>query len=227
MEIESVQQKFYLFSQSSKMLNDRAEYYFPRFNYSACELWLCTELCHLINFEGGNLQASSDGEAFLYNEDYKRDLTLYLSGRSGSPKIASHIEVKIIYPVARSKFDESVDNLFQKLKSSFHADYNQEGWIYLVWTQHYSSTPESFFKSRIEWLEEQLGSKEFLDHENNQLRPYYSQVHGIADGSINWRGEDKRIVVKAIAFSFNKDIRALAKDVRNQWGRSFNMLENS
>ncbi|MEA9390279.1 hypothetical protein SJI19_06915 [Acerihabitans sp. TG2] len=209
MDINNLQQKFNLFSQSSSILNESSEHYLPRFNYSACELWLCTELCHLINFEGHKLQALSDGDLFLYNEDNKRDLTLYSSGKTKQPKILTHIEVKVIYPVAKSKFDNAINNLYQKLKSSRHSDYNQEGWIYLVWTQHYAVPLEDFFVSRIEWLKESLDSKAFFDHEDNQLRPHYAQVHNIADGSIAWRGEKKQIVVKAIAFSFAKDFREI------------------
>ncbi|ROP62231.1 hypothetical protein EDF81_0714 [Enterobacter sp. BIGb0383] len=224
MEIERVREKFYVFNQSSLMLNDRSTHYYPRFNYSACELWLCTELCHLINFEEGNLHTASDGEVFIYNEDYKRDLTLYQSGTTNQPEMVKHIEVKVLYPVTRSGFEDSVENLYQKLKKSLHADSSQEGWIYLVWTQHYRVSADDFFASRIEWLKEHLAVKALFNDNNTRLNPLYSGLRDICDGSIIWRGEEKRIVVKAIAFSFIKDFREIVKEVKEEWSQTFKIL---
>lgn len=220
MELDKLEQKFYLFSQSSLMLNDRANHYLPRFNYSACELWLCAEICHLVNYDGGNIQSISDGDIFLYNEDFKRDLTLYSGGITNKPTILHHIEVKLIYPTAVSKFTESVNSLYDKIYNSGHSDYNQEGWVYLVWTQHYDISPDVFFESRVEWLKSLLDSKECYDKENKKLITLYSHLHDIAEGSIKWRGENKKIIVKAISFTL-KNFREITKDVKKEWSETF------
>lgn len=224
MEIESIKNKFHLFTHSCAMLNARGEHYLPRFNYSACELWLCTELCHLINYDGGQLQVLSGGDYFIYNEDYKRDLTLYGQGTTHRPTILSHIEVKLIYPIARSGFNEAIDSLYLKLKNAYHNDYHQEGWVYLIWTEHYSLSPEAFFASRIEWIQSHLAERTVSDSENRPLSPIYTGVQDIVDGAINWRGEEKRIVVKAMAFSFGKNFREIYKEIKKEWSPAFEIL---
>ena len=224
MDITLIQNRFYLFNQTSSLLNARAEHYLPRFNYSACELWLCTEICHLVNYDDGKLQALSAGDNFIYNEDYKRDLTLYAAGKSDRPTILLHIEVKLIYPVSRSGFNESIDSLCLKLKNSYHGNYHQEGWVYLVWTQHYAISPEIFFASRSEWIQTHLAEKTRADDNNNLLSLFCTGLQDIADGTINWRGEEKRIVVKALAFSFGKSFREIYKDIKQEWALAFDIL---
>lgn len=194
------QKHFDLFSQSSSVLSHKAKNYLPRFNYAACELWLCTELCHIINFDELNLHGISNGDIFIYNEDCKRDLTLYSEGQSDSPRKLLHIETKVIYPSSKGK--NAVKHLCNKLNRTRNAEYIQEGWVYLVWTQHYNISPEKFFNDRIEWLKEVVELNTLTDKHGNQLNAIYSDTHDICDGDICWRGAKKKIIVKAIAFSF-------------------------
>lgn len=201
-DISKVHLPFALFDYSSQLLMSKPENYYSRFNYASCELWLCTEICHAINHEGQGLQQVSQGDFFLYNEDYKRDLTLYSSGRALTPKIETHIEMKVVYPVSKAKCLESMENLFNKLARSFNFGHQLEGWVYLVWTQHYNLTPDDFFDSRISWIQEKIKSKGKVDEQSNKKMTYFSEIKTIADGILKWRGMDKRIIVKAIAFSF-------------------------
>jgi len=200
--INKVRLPFFLFDYSSQLLMSKPENYYSRFNYAACELWLCTEICHAINHEGQGLQLVSQGDLFLYNEDYKRDLTLYSSGRALTPKIETHIEVKVVYPVSKGKCLESMDSLFNKLASSFNFGHQLEGWVYLVWTQHYNLTADEFFDSRISWIQEDIKLKGEQYEQSNKKSPYFSELKTITEGILKWRGMDKIIIVKAIAFSF-------------------------
>lgn len=224
MEIERINQRFYLFAQASLMMQKKSEHYFSRFNYSACELWLCTEICQIINFDDGNLQGASRGEWFLYNEDYKRDITLYSNGTENTPKISSHIEVKLIYPTVRSKFENAIESLYKKLHSSYNHGYVQEGWVYLVWTQSYSTPSEDFFESREAWIREIIGQKEILDCNGLKMSPAFTRLHDITEGTLFWRGKEKQIIVKAMSFSFVDNFRTILKQVRKDWARAFEIL---
>ncbi|EOZ9392538.1 hypothetical protein [Enterobacter cancerogenus] len=215
MSTHPLQKHFELFSQSSSALSNHAKKYLPRFNYSACELWLCTELCHIINFDGLNLHRDSNGDTFIYNEDCKRDLTLYSEGHSDKPKKLLHIEAKVIYPSSNCK--NSIKHLCDKLNRTRNIEYTQEGWVYLVWTQHYNILPENFFNDRIKRLKEAVELNISTDEYGNKLNVMYSDIHEICDGEILWRGNHKRIIVKAIAFSFTVDVMACANEVISKW----------
>ena len=211
MNIPPLQKHFHLFSESSSVLNRKANSYLPRFNYAACELWLCTELCHIINFEGLNLHTDSNGEVFIYNEDCKRDLTLYSDGHSSPPQKLLHIEAKVIYPTSGCKND--IQNLCNKLNKSRNSAYMQEGWVYLVWTENHNIRPDRFFNDRIDKLKQTIESNKATLEDGNNLTSVCSDVHEICDGNICWRGSKKRIIVKAIAFSFESNVTACAEKV--------------
>lgn len=222
MNIHPLQKHFYLFSESSSSLKLKAQSYFPRFNYAACELWLCTELCHIINFGELNLHSESKGDIFIYNEDCKRDLTLYSDGLNSKPKKLLHIEAKIIYP-SSGRYN-TIKDLCNKLNRTRTSDYIQEGWVYLVWTQHYGIQPDNFFDDRIKWMKEAIESNDFIDKHGNKLKAIYSEIHEICDGELRWRGSEKRIIVKAIAFSFEVDIKDCAKKIIDEYAVPFRNL---
>ncbi|NMP27545.1 hypothetical protein GW590_11810 [Rahnella sp. SAP-1] len=77
-----------------------------------------------------------------------------------------------------------------------------EGWVYLVWTQHYNLTADEFFDSRISWIQEDIKLKGEQYEQSNKKSPYFSELKTITEGILKWRGMDKIIIVKAIAFSF-------------------------
>ena len=201
--LHDVNTPFSLFTSSSDILKSHSDHYFPRFNYSACELWLCTEICHIINAGEQGLQQRSRGKVFLYNEDKKRDLTLYSSGETKKPVIEKHIEVKVIYPVSKSKFGSSIYSLCKKLSKTLDATYPLEGWVYLVWTQHYKISPDEFFETRLDWLTTAVNEKEYFGDSGKQYQPVFSEIKEIAEACLTWRGQEKRIIVKAIAFSLH------------------------
>lgn len=215
---------FSLFNTSSDRLKAHSAHYFPRFNYAACELWLCNEICHLVNAGENGVQQMSDGDVFLYNEDAKRDLTLYTGGRTATPEIKKHIEVKVAYPVEKSKFLDSIRNLREKLTPSLDAEYRLEGWVYLVWTQHYAISPDAFFETRLHWLKTELASGEYRGASGITYQPMFSTVKEIAEGNLTWRGQDKHIVVKAVAFSFHKEWKEIFKEVKEKYAETFEIL---
>ncbi|MDV5140222.1 hypothetical protein [Chimaeribacter arupi] len=196
---------FSFFYEVSDRLKAHSAHYFPRFNYAACELWLCNEICHLVNAGENGLQQMSDGDVFLYNEDNKRDLTLYTAGRNIKAEIQKHIEVKVAYPHSKSDFMGEIKSLCKKLSKSLDKQYRLEGWVYLVWTQYYAISPDAFFETRLHWLKTELTSGEYRGASGITYQPMFSTVKEIAEGNLTWRGQDKHIVVKAVAFSFHKE----------------------
>lgn len=223
-DLHDVNTPFSLFNSSSDTLNRHSDHYFPRFNYSACELWLCTEICHIINAGEKGLQSLSGGEVFLYNEDGKRDLTLYSSGETDAPVIEKHIEVKLIYPTDNYTFISSVNDLCRKLSQSLDKTYRLEGWVYLVWTQHYAISPDAFFETRLNRLTEVVNAREYIGASGIKYRPIFSMVKDIAEGCLTWRGQEKKIIVKAVAFSFHKEWKEILKEVKRDYAKTFEIL---
>ena len=89
----------------------------------------------------------------------------------------------------------------------------QEGWVYLVWTENHNIRPDRFFNDRIDKLKQTIESNKATLEDGNNLTSVCSDVHEICDGNICWRGNKKRIIVKAIAFSFEGNVTACAEKV--------------
>ncbi|KHS78711.1 MULTISPECIES: hypothetical protein [Pectobacterium] len=175
-------------------LRDNQEWYLKRFGYAACELWLCSEICNILNFDHN---ASLDKlNKFCFNEIEKRDLTIYENTANGLAKMLSHIEVKLLYPAyQKSKKKGKLDELVKKL-SSDSEKLGKSGWIFMVWTSaNAGSYKESsdFFNDAFEEI------KKYFDMKNND---YVTSSFGVIDiiGDVfGWRGGEKEIIVKAIA----------------------------
>lgn len=168
--------------------------YISNFNFSACELWLCNEICKVINFDL-KLQESSKGSLFCYNEDQKRDLSIYTSRPDGYAELLEHIEVKLIYPTTKSKSDIYQDDLINKIICTHKGSHQVSGWVFFIWTDHYKGkyTPENFTADKVDNFKQSIADR-VLDLQVNNL-------HHIIDDYIHWRGEEKRIVVNALTIT--------------------------
>ncbi|MEB8288048.1 hypothetical protein OKT24_20045 [Aeromonas veronii] len=175
--------------------------YLARFNFSACELWLCTEICYLLNFKDTYGISTKDNE-FAYNEDCKRDISFYNDAESTT--LSDHIEVKVVYPNGKYRVTSKnnwLDNLLNKLnhsKMDAPLQVNHHGWVFGVWTsderytKHFS-TPEDFFKNDYDLIHARLVEK----HSSPSSFKYVD----IMDDTLMWRGIEKRIVVKGFQFT--------------------------
>ncbi|QCR38354.1 hypothetical protein [Nissabacter sp. SGAir0207] len=176
--------------------------YARRFNFASCELWLCTEICHIFNFDLGHAHfpALGDGRYFLYNEDDKRDLSLYrdLSQDEGAfqHQLLTHIEAKVAYP-NQNPPKNWLKSLTMKMAKYRGAGVALEGWVFLTWTSDdkYKKTPqpEQFFAN----VEAQLLGEEALGllGETWVVEP---ERYPVIDEVFEWRGRPKRIVVQAL-----------------------------
>lgn len=192
------------FNDVIEYIKENPEKYIYNFNFSACELWLCNEICRILNFENSKGIVKDDKE-FAYNEDHKRDLSIYKSINKNKSNLLEHIEVKIVYP---SQFlhhqNNWLDSLFNKLdcsstKKMAHNGYH--GWVFFVWTsddKYKKILPDSdsFFTRDTSFIHDKIGFR-------------YTSETGfrcvdILDDSFMWRGEEKRIVVKGMQFTKNK-----------------------
>ncbi|MGO2236165.1 hypothetical protein B6N13_00625 [Marinomonas sp. UCMA 3892] len=189
------------FDDAIKHIMKNSEQYLYQFNFSACELWLCNELCKILNFEAGT-GVSSEKNEFIYNEDKKRDLSIYHWDKNGTEKLLEHIEVKVVYPkYLLSHKVNWLDSLVNKLDRSqlnFNEYIGYHGWVFFVWTSDrtYSKkypNPTDFFNRDTQEI------KTKLPHCYNSKTDF--QCVDIIDGSFLWRGVTKRIVVKGMQFT--------------------------
>ena len=181
-----------MFNELNSYIAKNPERYLSRFNFSACELWLCTEICHILNFE---LTAPKNQGWFVYNEDYKRDISVYCD-----EKLLSHIEVKVVYPnyslTAKKNWYGSLETKFSMLAEEYKPQKtNQLAWVYFIWTSQVDSlkrynTMDLFFSKTIEDVTKmhKCSKLNFID---------------VLDSCIYWRGQKKRIVVKALELKFS------------------------
>lgn len=199
--------------------NGNPQRYASNFNFSACELWLCNEICNIANFE---LLNRSDENLFLYNEDHKRDLSLYAHRSNGYDELLHHIEVKLIYPTTKSVSDNAIALLLNKLRSA-NPNNKNSGWIFLVWTSDHKYlnrySANDFFAQKTRDIESTL----------QQADPQYVITHRaeFVDGTLRWKGQDKRITVKALAIRPVKSIIDAFHDVKVEYSKAFELLQNA
>lgn len=180
------------------------ERYARRFNFAASERWICTEICHIVNFDLGlnPLEETEDKQYSLYDEDEKRDLSLY-QGYNERAKLIKHIEVKVVYPMDGHK-SKWFKPLLSTMQTSLNKLYDTEGWVFLVWTSGVRKrdkyrTPESFFDSIKKYIKSER-TKELL---GNVFLP---DLHflSVAETNFTWCGAPKRVVVKAMRVNMIK-----------------------
>ncbi|WP_206744033.1 hypothetical protein, partial [Vibrio cyclitrophicus] len=171
--------------------------YLHQFNFSACELWLCNEICKILNFDVEN-SVSSLRKEFVYNEDNKRDISIY--NETSELKLLEHIEVKVVYPTNKLTHKINwLDSLKNKLEGSSNvSSCGLNGWVFYVWTscdkyKKLYPDPLTFFQRDAYDISQKLGSEYVSVSE--------FQCLDIIDDNFLWRGEEKRIVVKGMAFN--------------------------
>ncbi len=183
---------------------DHNEHYAKRFNFAACERWICTEICHIANFDlGFNAMAvHEDLQYSLYDEDEKRDLSLY-QGYGNNALLIKHIEVKVVYPLDGNE-SKWFRPLLTAMRNSLIKQNDVEGWVFLVWTsgvkkkEKYRS-PDDFFNSIKKYLKTER-SQALLEH---VFIPDMNFLP-VAETNFIWCGGPKRIVVKALRINLIK-----------------------
>lgn len=182
-----------------KTMSQTQSSYLSNFNFSACELWLCNEICNMLNFGEFDSVKQCNNE-FIYNEDCKRDLSIYSGSEDSELRLLEHIEVKVVYPSQKIEHKNNwLDSVINKLKKSVTNTPNVglSGWVFFVWTScdeyiRLCPEPESFYGRDIQKISARL-SEDFISSSE-------FKCINILDGFIHWRGKDKRIVVKGMEF---------------------------
>lgn len=182
---------------SDQYLNDvcaffreNQDWYLTRFGYAACELWLCAEICNILNFDHPSAFAKQGSKKFCFNEDKRRDLTIY-DDAIQSGHISSHIEVKLLYPSYSAKKKKT------KLHELIKKQANSE-WIFMIWTSTWSGS----FKNKHDFFTAALADIADYAHEypvGNTLSQ--SAAIDVIDGTFDWRDVRKEIAVKAISLN--------------------------
>ncbi|GKW13750.1 hypothetical protein PEC301899_40320 [Pectobacterium carotovorum subsp. carotovorum] len=176
-------------------LRDNNKWYLKRFGYAACELWLCSEICNILNFDHDLSFNNTEEDKICFNEDKKRDLTVY---ESSSDKILSHIEVKLLYPsYTRSKRKEKMYELEKKLSRDM-AKPGDSGWIFMIWT----SANHKRYIDRNAFFDESISDiNEYINESHMPYAVSQLDVINIFDDEFDWRRGKKRLTVKAIAIN--------------------------
>ena len=185
------------FKMACDFLVDNKEWYLKRFAYAACELWLCAEICNILNFDHASSFSTLASNKFCFNEDAKRDLTVYDSQTGG---VLSHIEVKLLYPgYSLSKRASKITELFSKIEGNKQRKVDS-GWFFIIWIStncRSYKTSEAFFDDAFSeikyWME-----KSDVDYCLSE----YGMIDVIGDHFL-WRNEEKEVIVKAIAINRN------------------------
>ena len=161
----------------------KKEQYGKRFGYSACELWLCVEACNILNFDSDASFANNKESKCCFNEDGKRDLSIYDDELN---IIANHIEVKMLYPsYGSAKSKNKINEVFDKFNSSAPAcAKNLAGWFFLIWSSMNKGTfeySEDFFEKSIRQIEDlAVGDDNFRDNK--------TEVLPVLKENFKWRG---------------------------------------
>lgn len=177
-------------------IKEKESWYLKRFGYAACELWFCVEACNILNFDHPLYSfEKTDNGKFCFNEDDKRDITIYNKDQT----IDSHIEVKLLYPsYTPSKTNKKIDEVFNKF-NEYKIKNNElrEGWFILIWSssnrgKYKENEADKFFNDTIEKIKNK--------NINDSVAEYI--VLPVLDNSFKWRSYDKEIIVKAIKIIF-------------------------
>ncbi|MEA9392777.1 hypothetical protein SJI19_19935 [Acerihabitans sp. TG2] len=182
------------------------EHYAKRFNFATCERWICTEICHIANFDLGftPMEGHDDQRYSLYDEDKKRDLSLY-QGYGDEASLIKHIEVKVVYPFGCNE-SKWFRPLINGMNSRLVEHSEVEGWVFMVWTSGVKKrdkyrSPDEFFNSIEKYLKT-ARSQALLGH---VFMPDMDFLP-VAETNFIWCGAPKRIVVKALRIHLIKQL---------------------
>lgn len=173
--------------------SEKKEWYSKRFSYSACELWLCVEACNILNFDHEKAFCLEEERKYCFNEDAKRDLTIY---NTFTDEVISHIEVKLLYPsYSLSKSNKKIQEVFDKFKNNKANDEcNLSGWFFLIWSSLNTGsyiTSEKFFSDKMNQIKLMAEKDECFSFNENNLTHVLEDV-------FKWKEGTKEIIVKAI-----------------------------
>ena len=180
-----------------RFIKEREMWYATRFSYASCELWLCVEACNIINFDDEDM-ALSKKDMFCYNEDNKRDLTIY---KNNTEEKIAHIEVKLLYSgYSYLKSRNKIDEVFDKFNKTFDNENEtlESGWIFMIWSSSKcgsNKNPDDFFKNSMKNI------KESIEERSEGFSIDDSHLVGVIDKEFKWRNDYKRIIVKAVYVS--------------------------
>jgi len=184
-----------------EFIKERQDWYSTRFSYASCELWLCVEACSILNFDHSILALTKDQDnMFCYNEDDKRDLTIY---KSDTEKQVAHIEAKLLYSGysylrSRQKIDEVFDKFNKTIDNEKNTNALKSGWIFMIW----SSTKKGRYKNPDDFFNDSLRNiKESIEERHEFFVLDESKMMNVIDKEFDWRDDYKRIIVKAVYVS--------------------------
>lgn len=170
-------------------IKENEDWYLKRFGYAACELWFCVEACNILNFDHSlySFEALNNG-MFCFNEDDKRDITIYNRDQS----INTHIEAKLLYPAyGLSKSNKKINEVFDKFDTyKIKGNEKREGWFILVWSslnkgKYKENESECFFNNNIKRIAEMSKNSEII-------------VLDVLNNRFKWRSYNKEIIVKVV-----------------------------
>lgn len=166
---------------------------------AACENWLRTEICAILNFECESGVSTADGE-FAYDEDEKRDISIYKES-AGVPILRHHIELKVVYPsYALTPSADWVTALQLQLerqsKETEPDDCRRHGWVFGIWYSRYQGKVDQgeFFSQMSSCLQQVFGEKMYTTQHKYSAEPVFEE-------RLNWRGKEMDVVMRAIYFS--------------------------
>lgn len=182
------------FKRMSDFIKSNQEWYGKRFSYSACELWLCVEICNILNFDHPTLSFVKTGEnKCCFNEDNKRDLSIY---NDDLRTMENHIEVKLLYPsYGKIKSELKINEVFDKFNNNIIEGVSCSGWFFFIWSSLKKGSfenAEDFFKYKEEQVKE-------IAKKNKNFKNAIPEIENILTHSFSWRNTEKEIVVKAMS----------------------------
>lgn len=164
---------------------------------AACENWLRTEICSILNFENGKGISRHD-EEFAYDEDEKRDISIYRGNES--PQLLHHIELKVAYAsYSTAKHTEWIKSLKKQLerpaKASEPNNVQRHGWIFSIWTTYnIHIEPQEYFQGIQHRLTNSFTTDEYTE------QPEF-RTEQILDTVLPWRGSTTRVIMKGTYFN--------------------------
>jgi hypothetical protein len=154
-----------------------------------------------LNFDHKSSFLNVKVNKFCFNDDSKRDLTVYESTSVNTANILSHIEVKLLYPAySLSKRTSKITELLSKIECNKNrvAD---SGWFFIIWT----SVNRGHYKSSDAFFDDALSDIRFwVEKSHSSYHLSSCGMTNIINGCFDWRGDKKEIIVKAVAINSNE-----------------------
>ncbi len=160
----------------------------------ACENWLRSESNFALNFNDSEFGALNCNE-FCYEEDKKRDITIYSD--SDDPIVTHAIEIKAVYPAGNGTISSKwLNKLHEQLSRPLHSDETKKtshiGLIFAIWTSSYNCTPREYFSRLSSLIESKFSSTIYTTQDKYKFRPI------IHETSIDWREADMKVAMSAL-----------------------------